>query len=117
AGLAELKAVGASVAICLTGPAGERRRKDARAEVLAAFAEIAAAAAALEIRLALEPIHRDIADGWSLISSLPDACDFLESLSLPGVGVLYDTWHLGDDETSTALLPTLGEQILGVHIS
>jgi sugar phosphate isomerase/epimerase len=71
----------------LTGP-GER------ATVIDGIRAIADAAKAAGVVAALEPIQREYAEYWSIVSSLDEAADLLGAAGRADVGLVYDTWHL-----------------------
>jgi sugar phosphate isomerase/epimerase len=72
----------------LTGPG------DDRAAVIEGIRAIADEGARAGVRVALEPIQREFAEFWTIVSSLEEAVRLLDEAGRPEVGLMYDTWHL-----------------------
>jgi sugar phosphate isomerase/epimerase len=87
-GIRRLAPFGPSCVLFLTGPGDDR---GAVVDGIRAIAEESAAAGVL---VALEPIQREYAELWSIVSSLDDAAELLEEAGTPDVGLIYDVWHL-----------------------
>ena len=71
----------------LTGPGD-------RATVVEGIRQVADAAARVGVPLALEPIQREFARLWTIVSRLDDAAALLDEAGRPDVGLVCDTWHL-----------------------
>jgi hydroxypyruvate isomerase len=71
----------------LTGPGD-------RATVVDGIRTIADEAQRAGVVVALEPIQREFADYWSIVSSLDEAARLIGEAGRPGVALLYDVWHL-----------------------
>jgi sugar phosphate isomerase/epimerase len=103
--------------LCLTGPAGDRSASEARALIVDGLQRVAAAAAAADVRLALEPIHPSQRDDLSVIASFREALELIGEAGLPDVGVLVDLWHIGDTPGFERDLKENIERVAGVHVA
>jgi sugar phosphate isomerase/epimerase len=88
AGIRRLAPFGPSGVLFLTGPGNDRQA------VLDGIRAIADAGAEAGVRVALEPIQREFAHFWTIVSSLDEAAALLDEAGRPEVGLIYDTWHL-----------------------
>jgi sugar phosphate isomerase/epimerase len=73
--------------VLLTGPAEDR------AAILDGLCAIADEAARCGMRVGLEPIQREFAHLWSVVSSLEQAAELIDEAGVE-MGLMYDTWHL-----------------------
>ncbi len=117
AGLRRLAPFGPAACVCLTGPAGPLSEAGAREIVIAGLREVARAAADLGLRLALEPVHPSIRHQWSLVCTLPETLELIEAVGEPNLGVLFDTWHLGDAPGVLEQAQRHAARIFGVHVN
>ena len=93
----------------LTGPG------DDRAAVIEGIRAIADEGASAGVRVALEPIQREFAEFWTIVSSLEDAVRLLEEAGRPEVGLMYDTWHLWNQPLDE--LERHRDRIAGFHVA
>jgi sugar phosphate isomerase/epimerase len=97
-----------SCVLFLTGPGEDR---EAMLDGLRAIGDEAARSG---VRVALEPIQREFAHLWSVVSSLDEAAALVAE-SGAAVGLMYDTWHLWREP-----LDQIGrhrDRIYGVHLA
>jgi D-psicose/D-tagatose/L-ribulose 3-epimerase len=74
-----------------------------------------AAATAAKVRLAVEPLNRF---ECYFLNTAEQAGTLMDAVSLPGVGVLYDTHHANIEETDVYTAITgLGQQLSHFHLS
>jgi sugar phosphate isomerase/epimerase len=66
------------------------------------------------IRVALEPIQREFADFWTVVSSLDEAAALI-SESGADIGLMYDTWHLWREPVEQ--VERHRDRIYGVHLA
>jgi sugar phosphate isomerase/epimerase len=92
----------------LTGPG------DDRAAILDGLRAIADEGQRSGIRVALEPIQREFADLWTIVSSLDEAAALIAE-SGADVGLMYDTWHLWNEPPEQ--IARHRDRIYGVHIA
>ncbi len=104
--------------LCLTGPAGELDRDEARALVVQGLRRIASVAREAGVRLGLEPIHPSQRETTSFVSSVADAVALLDEAGLADVGIMVDTFNLWDDPGAEAWLRAHArERVSGVHVA
>jgi sugar phosphate isomerase/epimerase len=92
----------------LTGPGKDRQA------ILDGLRAIAYEGARSGVRVALEPIQREFAHLWTVVSSLDEAAALIAE-SGADVGLMYDTWHLWREP-----LEQIGrhrDRIYGVHLA
>jgi sugar phosphate isomerase/epimerase len=92
----------------LTGPGEDR------GAILDGLRAIADEGARSGVRVALEPIQREFAEHWSVVSSLDEAAALIAE-SGADVGLMYDTWHLWREPVDQ--IERHRERIWGVHLS
>jgi sugar phosphate isomerase/epimerase len=103
--------------VCTTGPAGRLDARAARSRVVDGLRAIADHAGELGLRVALEPLHDSMRDGWTTISTLDEALDLIDAAGTTNVGVLADVWHLGESPAFADEIRAAGPLVLDVHIS
>jgi sugar phosphate isomerase/epimerase len=97
-----------SCVLFLTGPGEDREA------ILDGLRAIGDEAARSGVLVALEPIQREFAHLWSVVSSLDEAAALVAE-SGAAAGLMYDTWHLWREP-----LDQIGrhrERIYGVHLA
>ena len=92
----------------LTGPG------DDRATILEGMRAIAEEGRACGIPVALEPVQREFAHFWTVVSSLAEAAALIEEAGAD-VGLMYDAWHLWREPLEE--IERHRDQIRGVHIA
>jgi sugar phosphate isomerase/epimerase len=101
----------------LTGPPGERGENAARRTVAEGIEAIAAEAERAGVVVALEPIQREFARFWTLVSTVRDAVALLEEAGRPELPILFDTWHLWNDERLFDDIDRHAARFAGVHVA
>jgi sugar phosphate isomerase/epimerase len=92
----------------LTGPGGDREA------ILEGLRAIGDEGERSGIRVALEPIQREFADLWTVVSSLDEASALI-SESGADIGLMYDTWHLWREPLDQVARHR--DRIYGVHLA
>lgn len=92
----------------LTGPGGDR------AAILEGVRAIGEEGARSGVRVALEPIQREFADLWTIVSSLDEAAALIAE-SGADVGLMYDTWHLWREPLEQ--VERNRDRVYGVHLA
>lgn len=92
----------------LTGPG------DNRGAILEGIRAIAEAGARAGIPVAVEPIQREFAHFWSVVSSLDEAAALIDEAGAD-VGLMYDSWHLWREPLGQ--IARHRERIRGVHLA
>jgi sugar phosphate isomerase/epimerase len=93
----------------LTGPG------DDRAAVIEGIRAIADEGVRAGVRVALEPIQREFAEFWTIVSSLEDAVGLLDEADRREVGLMYDTWHLWNQPLEE--LERHRDRVAGLHVA
>jgi sugar phosphate isomerase/epimerase len=84
--------------VLYSGPRAGHTLNHARRLVHAALAELSPLAAALDVALAFEPMHSGCAAEWTFLTSLDDTLDLLQSVGGSQVKMVFDTYHLGQQD-------------------
>ena len=92
----------------LTGPGDDREA------ILDGLRAIGDQAERSGIRVALEPIQREFADLWTVVSSLDEASALIAE-SGADIGLIYDTWHLWREPLDH--VERHRDRIYGVHLA
>ena len=108
AGIRRLARFGPSCVLFLTGPG------DDRATVLDGMRAIAGEGRRAGVRVALEPIQREFAHYWTIVSSLDEAAELIDE-SGADVGLMYDVWHLWREPVEQ--IERHRDRIYGVHVA
>ena len=117
ASVRRLAAFGPVCCLCLTGPAGERDATDARRIVVEGLQRIADEAERAGVRMSVEPIQREFAEFWTIVSSVGEAVALLEEVGAPELGIMFDTWHLWNSETLYEDIERYARRFAGVHVA
>jgi sugar phosphate isomerase/epimerase len=108
ASIRRLAPFGPPCVLFLTGPGGDR---DA---VLAGIRAIAEAGESAGIPVALEPVQREFAEFWTIVSSLDEAAALVDEAGAD-CGFQYDTWHLWREPLEQ--VERHRSRIRGVHLA
>lgn len=115
-GIRELAVLQPVCFVCGPGPVGDLEPDRARQLAVDGLAEVARAASEVGSTIAIEPLHRTIAEIFSFVTDLPSAISLLEDIGEPNVGVLVDVWHLWDTADFIDHIHRHVDHILGVHV-
>jgi len=108
-GIERLAAFEPPCVLFLTGPGEDRQA------VVEGIRAIADAGAQAGVKVAIEPIQREYARFWSIVSSLDEAVELLEEADRPDVGLIYDAWHLWNQPLEQ--IERHRARIAGVHLA
>jgi sugar phosphate isomerase/epimerase len=108
AGIARLAPFEPSCILFLTGPGDDR---DATLDGIRAIAE---AGRRHGVRVVLEPIQREFAHLWTIVSSLDEAAALIDDADAD-VGLMYDVWHLWREPL--AEIERHRDRIAAVHVA
>ena len=109
AGIRRLAPFEPACVLFLTGPGGDKTK------LLDGIRAVAEAGAAAGVRIVLEPIQREYAHFWSIVSSLDEAAALLDEAGRPDVGLMYDSWHLWNQPVEQ--IERHRDRIAGVHLA
>jgi sugar phosphate isomerase/epimerase len=111
AGLRRLAPFEPSAVVLLTGT-GER------ATIVEGLRRIAAEARALRLRIALEPYSPRGGEGWTNVTTIPEAVALIDEADVADdVGILFDVWHLWDIDGLEEQVESEIGRIAGVHVA
>lgn len=116
ASVARLAAFEPVTLLVLTGPAGDRDPAEARTIVVDGLREVARAAHAAGVRVALEPIHASARDDFTMVDTIPDAVALVEEVAEP-MGIMFDTWHLWDTPDVLGHIRAEAHRFPAIHIN
>ncbi|HSL64350.1 MAG TPA: sugar phosphate isomerase/epimerase family protein, partial [Gaiellaceae bacterium] len=68
------------------------------------------------VRVALEPVQREFAHLWSVVSDLDAAAALVEEAGAD-VDLMFDTWHLWNSPTLLDDVARLVDRVAGVHVA
>jgi sugar phosphate isomerase/epimerase len=95
----------------LTGPGGPHEL------VVEGIRRIAETGRETGVRVAIEPVQREFAELWTIVSDVAPAVDLLRESGANEMGVLVDTWHLWNSPTLLDDLRTHAGRVAGVHVA
>jgi sugar phosphate isomerase/epimerase len=108
AGIRRLAPFEPACVLFLTGPGEDR------ATILEGIRAIADEGRACGVRVALEPIQREFAEYWSIVSSLDEAAQLVDEADADA-GLMYDVWHLWREPVEQ--IARHRGHIYGVHVA
>jgi sugar phosphate isomerase/epimerase len=108
AGIRRLAPFEPACVLFLTGPG------DDRDTILEGIRAIADEGHACGVRVAVEPIQREFAEYWTIVSSLDEAAELVDEVGAD-VGIMYDVWHLWREPVEQ--IARHRDRIYGVHIA
>jgi len=97
--------------VVYTGGRGGHTHNHARRLMTSALKELSPVASDLGVTLAIEPMHEGCATEWTFLNRLDETLDLLASLSDPNLRIVFDTYHLVQDESLVARIPEFISQI------
>ena len=112
----DIARLGAAGMGCVTGPAGGLGLAEARQRVVDGLREVALAAEAAGVRVAIEPIHPCEREVFSFVSTIDAAARLIEDVGMPNVGMVVDIWHLDGQPDVTAEIERHVDLIDLVHV-
>jgi sugar phosphate isomerase/epimerase len=106
-----------SSVLCLTGPVGSFGEAEARRIVIDGLQAAGEVARDLHVPFGLEPIHDSERETFSFVHSIPQALELLDEAGLDDIGVMVDSYHVGETETVLDDLERHVDRITGVHVA
>jgi sugar phosphate isomerase/epimerase len=103
--------------LCLTGPIGAAGGAEARRIVIDGLQAAAETARAVGVPFGLEPIHSSQRDAFSFVHTIGEALELLDEAGLDDVGVMVDTYHVGDTDDVLGELERNVERVTGLHVA
>lgn len=102
--------------IILAGSRSGHTRNHAKRLLTQALKELSEAAQAVGIHLAVEPMHIGCSQDFTFLSTIPDTLDVIAKIAAPNLGIVFDTYHLGQDPNVLELLPQIAPQVRLVQL-
>ena len=112
--------LGVESVVVITGglPSGSRDLKDQRLRVQEELSLLIPLAKATGVRLALEPLHPMVCGHRSVISTLSEANEILDSLDAnETLGIAVDSYALWWDSSLEEQIERSGQRLLNFHVS
>jgi sugar phosphate isomerase/epimerase len=103
--------------LCLTGPVGGFGAAEARRIVIEGLTAASETAVELGVTFGLEPIHRSEHETFSFVHTIPEALELLDEAGLDDVGVMVDTYHVGDTDDVLGDVERHVDRITGLHVA
>jgi sugar phosphate isomerase/epimerase len=108
AGIRRLTPFEPACVLFLTGPGDDREA------ILEGLRAIGDEGRRCGVRVALEPVQREFAHYWTVVSSLAEAAELVDEAEAD-VGLMYDAWHLWREPVEE--IERYRERIQGVHLA
>ncbi len=102
--------------VILAGSRSGHTRNHAKRLLTQALKELAEAAQAVGIQLAVEPMHSGCAQDFTFLTTIPDTLDIIAKIAAPNLGIVFDCYHLGQDENVLSWLPQIAPQVRLVQL-
>lgn len=99
--------IGANSLVILAGSRSGHTRNHAKRILTAALRELAEAAQAVGIQLAVEPMHVGCAHDFTFLTSIPDTLDVISAIGRSNCGIVFDSYHMAQDENAIDWLPSI----------
>jgi sugar phosphate isomerase/epimerase len=102
---------------CLTGPPGSRSESEARQIVLEGLQAVASTAREAGVPFGLEPIRASSRERTTIVTTIGEAVALLDEAGLEDVGILLDTYNVGDTPTVIEDVARFSDRIVGVQVA
>lgn len=99
--------IGAKTVIVLAGGRGGHTKNHANRILRCALDVLAEAAQAVNVQLALEPMHMGCGSKWSFLNTVPQCLDVISAIDNPNLGLVFDSYHLAQDLTTMPWLESI----------
>lgn len=108
--------IGAKTVAVISGGRGGHTSGHANRLVRTALKELSEAAQAVNVQLAIEPMHIGCAFDWSIVNTIPQCLDLITAIDNPNLGITFDCYHLAQDETTMAWLDSIVKYVRLVQL-
>lgn len=99
--------LGADCLVVLAGSRSGHTRNHAKRILTKALSELAEAAQAVGIQLAVEPMHVGCAQEFTFLTSIPDTLDVIATIGRSNCGIVFDSYHMAQDQNAIDWLPSI----------
>lgn len=93
--------------IILAGSRSGHTRNHAKRLLTQALKILAEAALAVGIQLAVEPMHIGCAHEFTFLTSIPDTLDVISGIGNSNCGIVFDCYHMAQDQNAMDWLPSI----------
>lgn len=114
--LDEAAAVGAPQVVLVCGAKPELSLPENRRQIADGIAACTGHAAALGVKLAIEPLHPMFADCRSAVNTIGQCNDMIDQLGDEWVGIAADVYHIWWDPQLEAEIRRAGRRVVGFHV-
>lgn len=105
-----------SVIVC-QGSRGRYTERHERRLVVDTIRELSIAAEEFDLTLALQPMRKPFARRWTSLCTLDETLDMIDEVDRPNVGMVLDTFHLGQDLRLVERIPEFADKVANVQVS
>ncbi len=106
----------AKTVVVLAGGRSGHTLNHARRLLLTALRDLAEAAQAVGVHLALEPMHIGCASQWSFINTIPQCLDVIAEIGNPNLGLVFDCYHVAQDCFDRRLIHAIAPHVRLVQL-
>jgi len=99
--------IGADCLVVLSGGRSGHTRNHVKRTLRKALTELSEAAQAVGIQLAVEPMHVGCAQEFTFLTSIPDTLDVISDIGRSNCGVVFDCYHMAQDQNAMDWLPSI----------
>ncbi len=89
--------IGAATVVVLAGGRCGHTRNHAARLLRIALKDLAEAAEAVGVQLAIEPMHIGCSHDWSFLNTVPQCLDVIAHIGSPNLGIVFDCYHLAQE--------------------
>jgi sugar phosphate isomerase/epimerase len=100
-----------------TGPRGRYGWDEAHEIVIDGYRQVAAAAAVEGMVVALEVLHRSLANLFGFVNSIDDALTFLTEINEDNVMIALDVWHLEEEPNLFDDIRVNAKRFASLHVN
>ena len=93
--------------VILAGSRAGHTRNHAKRLLSQALNVLAEAAQAVGIQLAVEPMHVGCAHEFTFLTSVPDTLDVIAGIDRSNCGIVFDCYHMAQDDNAMDWLPSI----------
>jgi sugar phosphate isomerase/epimerase len=98
--------IGADCLVVLAGSRSGHTKNHARRLLKSALKELAEAAQAVGVQLAVEPMHNGCAHEFTFLTNIPDTLEIISSIGNSNIGIVFDCYHMAQDLNVLDWLPS-----------
>lgn len=108
--------IGAETVVLLSGPRAGHTRNHLRKTLTHALRELTEAAMSKNVRIAIEPMHIGCASDFTFLNDVPDTLELISNVDSPNLGLVFDCYHLAQNDDVFDLLPDVVPYVQLVQI-